>query len=254
MTGLVRPTSGVSTRAEALTRTVVERGPAMIEVAAMSKVYPSGGEDVVANRDVSLTIAAGELVVLAGPSGSGKTTLLNLIGALDVPTAGRVHVDGVGLDTLSPKEVARFRRDRVGFVFQHSNLVSSLSVLENTLLQRRLQGRLTRADVAAARALLDRVGLAARADALPGQLSVGQQQRVAVVRAVAAAPAVVVADEPTASLDGPNAEVVLRLLRELNAERGVTVVVSSHDQRVIDAGGRVVRLEDGRVVDDGVAP
>ncbi|WP_125777461.1 ABC transporter ATP-binding protein [Antribacter gilvus] len=222
----------------------------MIDVENVTKAYPGGGEVVVAARDVSLRVERGEFVVLAGPSGSGKTTLLNLIGALDSPTSGTIRVDGTDLGSLSGQTLADFRRDHIGFVFQRSNLVSSLPVLENILLQRRLQGRVTAAVRREAEELLERVGLADKAGALPGRLSGGQQQRVAVVRAVASAASVVVADEPTASLDGPNATEVLRLFREINEERGITIVTSSHDERVIAAGRRVVHLVDGAVATD----
>ena len=222
----------------------------MIVIDRLSKTYGSGPEQVEANRDVSLRIQPGEFVVLAGPSGSGKTTLLNLIGGLDTATSGSIRVDGSELTTMTPKALAVFRRDHVGYVFQHSNLVGSLSVYENAVLQLRLQRRLTRAARERTRRLLDEVGLGDKLAALPRQLSGGQQQRAAIVRAVTSQTAIVVADEPTASLDSANAEGVLGILRALNAETGATIVVSSHDDRVIASGRRVVRLTDGEIVSD----
>jgi putative ABC transport system ATP-binding protein len=150
---------------------------------------------------------------------------------------------------MSSKELAAFRRDHIGYVFQHSNLVSSLSVYENATLQLRLQRRLTQAGVERTRLLLEYVGLGDKFGALPSELSAGQQQRAAIIRAVTSGAAVIVADEPTASLDSANADGVLDILRVLNAKTGATIVVSSHDDRVIAAGLRVVRLADGAVVD-----
>jgi putative ABC transport system ATP-binding protein len=222
----------------------------MIVVDRLNRTYGDGPDLVHANRDVSLRIAPGEFIVLAGPSGSGKTTLLNLIGGLDSASSGSVRVDGVELTAMSSKALADFRRERVGYVFQRSNLVASLSVFENAVLQLRLQRRLTRPARERTRELLEEVGLGSKLDALPAQLSGGQQQRAAIIRAVASETPLVVADEPTASLDSVNADSVLSLLRRINDENGVTILVSSHDDRVIAAGRRVVHLVDGVVVSD----
>jgi len=225
----------------------------MIVVEHLERTYGDGPDLLHANRDVCLQISSGEFVVLAGPSGSGKTTLLNVIGGLDSASSGSVRVDDVELTTLSPRALADFRRDRVGYVFQRSNLVASLSVYENAVLQLRLQKRLTRAARDRTRALLDEVGLGSKLDVLPAQLSGGQQQRAAIIRAVTSETALLVADEPTASLDSVNADGILRLLRRLNDERGVTILVSSHDDRVIAAGRRVIHLADGAIVSDSEA-
>lgn len=225
----------------------------MIVVDKLSKTYGDEPNLVHANRNVSLQIHPGEFVVLAGPSGSGKTTLLNLIGGLDSASSGSIRVNGVELSALQPKALTDFRRDHVGYVFQRSNLVGSLSVYENAVLQLRLQGRLTAAAHKRTRQLLEDVGLGDKLNALPSQLSGGQQQRAAIIRAVTSETALVVADEPTASLDSTNAEGVIELMRTLNSERGATILISSHDQRVIDAGRRIVYLTDGEVVSDTVA-
>lgn len=222
----------------------------MITIEQVSKTYSSGGGAVHANSEIDLQIAKGEFVVLAGPSGSGKTTLLNLIGGLDSPTAGTITVAGTEITALTQKRLVAYRRDQVGFIFQRSNLVSSLSVYENATIQLRLQHRLTASAKQRTTALLDQVGLGDKHKALPSQLSGGQQQRAAIVRAVVAEPAIVIADEPTASLDSENAEEVLAILRELNTQADITVVVSSHDPRVIAAGRRVVTLVDGRITKD----
>jgi ABC transporter related protein len=173
-----------------------------------------------------------------------------MLGALDSPTSGSLTINGNDLTAMSPRELSRFRRDHLGFVFQRSNLVSSLTVMDNALLQLRLQGRLTDSSRRAVEELIDRVGLGDKKTRLPRDLSGGEQQRAAIIRAVASAPALVVADEPTASLDAENAAGVLNVMRALNYELGTTIVVSSHDERVIRVGRRIVRLTDGRVVSD----
>jgi len=225
----------------------------MIAVEHLHRTYGDGPDLLHANRDVSFRVSAGEFVVFAGPSGSGKTTLLNVIGGLDSASSGSVRVDDVELTALSPRALAEFRRDRVGYVFQRSNLVASLSVYENAVLQLRLQKRLTRAARDRTRALLDEVGLGSKLEALPAQLSGGQQQRAAIIRAVTSETALVVADEPTASLDSTNADGILQLMRRLNEESGVTIVVSSHDDRVIEAARRVIHLADGAIISDSEA-
>jgi len=225
----------------------------MIAVEHLHRTYGDGPDLLHANRDVSFRVSAGEFVVFAGPSGSGKTTLLNVIGGLDSASSGSVRVDDVELTALSPRALADFRRDRVGYVFQRSNLVASLSVYENAVLQLRLQKRLTRAARDRTRALLDEVGLGSKLEALPAQLSGGQQQRAAIIRAVTSETALVVADEPTASLDSTNADGILQLMRRLNEESGVTIVVSSHDDRVIEAARRVIHLADGAIISDSEA-
>lgn len=225
----------------------------MIVVDHLHRTYGDGPDLLHANRDISLHVSSGEFVVLAGPSGSGKTTLLNIIGGLDTASSGSVRVDDVEVTALSPRALADFRRDRVGYVFQRSNLVSSLSVYDNAVLQLRLQKRLTRAARERTRALLDAVGLGDKLDALPAQLSGGQQQRAAIIRAVASDTALVVADEPTASLDSTNADGILQLMRRLNEDSGVTILVSSHDDRVIEAARRVIQLADGAIISDSEA-
>lgn len=220
----------------------------MITTQELTKTYGDGTNEVHANRGISLSIAAGEFVVLAGPSGSGKTTLLNLIGGLDSATSGSITVNGSELTRLSPRALSDFRRDQIGYVFQKSNLVGSLTVYENAVLQLRVQRRLTSQAASRTRDLLAEVGLGDKLSALPRQLSGGQQQRAAIIRAVTSGTAVVVADEPTASLDAHNADGVLSLLRQLNDDDGTTIVVSSHDDRVMAAGRRIVYLADGRLV------
>ncbi|MCB9762822.1 MAG: ABC transporter ATP-binding protein [Alphaproteobacteria bacterium] len=214
------------------------------------RTYRQGALEVHALRDLSVSIHAGDFAVLAGPSGSGKTTLLNLFGALDVPTQGQVWVDGEDLSRLTRRDRADLRRDRLGFVFQSYNLVPVLTAFENAELILLLQGvpqgeRARRVD-----ALLERVGLGGLGGRYPSELSGGQQQRVAVARALAAKPALVLADEPTANLDSATGTALIDMMRSLNADLGTTFVFSSHDQKVIERARRLILLKDGAVAQD----
>ena len=215
----------------------------------VTKVFHTGKVEVRALRGVDLEVAAGEFLALVGPSGSGKTTLLNLVGALDVATQGQVKVLGQDLARLRRAERAELRLHELGFVFQAYNLVPVLTTVENVELILEMQGA-GRERRARARAVLEEVGLGEMADRRPGELSGGQQQRVAVARAIAARPRLVLADEPTANLDGENAEVLMHLMRRLRDEHGMTFVFSTHDPRVVEHAARVVTLVDGRVAHD----
>ena len=220
----------------------------LIETIHLSKVYGSGESAVHALDDINLAVAAGEFVAIMGPSGCGKSTLLNMLGALDQPTAGEVWVAGENLARL--KDVDAFRASTVGFIFQLHNLLPTLSALEN--VETPMQGRVASARVRRARALhlLDRVGLAERARALPNQLSGGQRQRIAIARALANSPKLVLADEPTGALDSQSGEEILRLIGELNRSEGTTVAVGTHDRRVAQATQRILRMQDGCIVED----
>ncbi|HEU4724341.1 MAG TPA: ABC transporter ATP-binding protein [Candidatus Eisenbacteria bacterium] len=213
----------------------------------LSKTYPAAGEDVHALRDVSLTIARGEIVALLGRSGSGKTTLLNILGTLDRPTGGSLTIAGLRVDDLAEPELLRLRRESLGFVFQFFHLLPYLSALENALLPLWLAGDQSAAATLRARALLAAVGLAEKADRPAGRLSGGEMQRVAVARALVNEPALVLADEPTGNLDQANAEAVLELLRALSRERGATLVIATHSDAAARIADRRVRLLDGRV-------
>ena len=220
----------------------------LIETIHLSKVYGSGESAVHALDDINLAVAAGEFVAIMGPSGCGKSTLLNMLGALDQPTAGEVWVAGENLARL--KDVDAFRASTVGFIFQLHNLLPTLSALET--VETPMQGRVASARVRRARALhlLDRVGLAERARALPNQLSGGQRQRIAIARALANSPKLVLADEPTGALDSQSGEEILRLIGELNRSEGTTVAVVTHDRRVAQATQRILRMQDGCIVED----
>jgi putative ABC transport system ATP-binding protein len=219
----------------------------LYDLSAVDRTYPRGGTTVHALRGVTLRIDPGELVAVEGPSGSGKSTLLQLLGAMDTPTAGDVGFDGTPLARASDKQLTALRRDAIGFVFQQFNLIPTLTAVENVEIA------MARADRAKALALLETVGLADRAEHLPSRLSGGEQQRVAIARALANDPRVVLADEPTGNLDASTAQEVVDLLVGLNADRGMTVVVVTHDDEVASRMRRRVRLRSGEVVDDSAA-
>ena len=214
------------------------------------KVFRQEAEAVQAVRGVSLTVERGEFTALAGPSGSGKTTLLNLIGGLTRPSRGEVWVAGRELSRLSNQQLAGLRLREVGFVFQAYNLLPVLTALENAEFPMLLQGVAADERRARVRELFRRTGVDGLEDRRPGKLSGGQQQRVAVVRAVAARPALVLADEPTANLDSTASESLLEVMAELNRELGVTFVFATHDSRVMDRSRRLIRIVDGTIASD----
>jgi len=223
--------------------------PPAVELRQLSKTYREGEAERVVLRDVSLTLAAGEIVVLVGRSGSGKSTLLNLIAGIDRPTAGSVAVNGTDLTALDEQARTRFRRRHIGFVFQFFNLIPILTVEENLLLPLDLNGRADDKGVARARALLERVGLAGRGDSFPERLSGGEQQRVAIARALIHEPDVILADEPTGNLDADTAADVLDLLDKLAREAGRTVLMATHSREVIGVADRIFTIERGALVE-----
>ena len=223
----------------------------VIEVKHVTKDYTDKGHVTThALRGVDLTIEGGEFMAIAGPSGSGKTTLLNLIGALDTATTGSVRVDGRALEGMSQKQLSDLRRDRIGFVFQSYNLVPVLTAAENAEYVLELKGMPYAQRRSRITALFDRMGMKQLIDTRPLKMSGGQQQRVAVARAIASEPALVLADEPTANLDQQTGRALVALMRELNRERGVTFVFSTHDPMVLEQADRVVRLVDGEIASD----
>ena len=223
----------------------------LVKAENVTKVYDTGKIEVHALTGVALEVRRGDLLAIVGPSGSGKTTFLNLVGALDVATGGRLTVLGHDVSAMSRRKRADLRLHALGFVFQAYNLVPVLTARENVEFVLELQGA---GSERAARAMeiLDQLGLGEFADRRPNEMSGGQQQRVAVARAVASKPRLVLADEPTANLDGENAEVLLTMMRRLNREQGITFVFSTHDPRVVTHARRVVTLVDGRVAADEV--
>jgi putative ABC transport system ATP-binding protein len=222
----------------------------IVELEEVTKLYRQGALEVAALRGLTLAVEKGEFTALCGPSGSGKTTTLNLIGALDVPSSGRVFLEGRNLGNLSRRMLSHLRRDRIGFVFQAYNLIPVLTAYENAEIVLALQGIEPSERHRRVMDLLADVGLEGMEHRRPDELSGGQQQRVAIARAIAPNPAVVLADEPTANVDSETADMLLGLMEHLNRERGVTFIFSTHDPRVMERALRVVRIVDGRVEQD----
>jgi putative ABC transport system ATP-binding protein len=220
----------------------------MIRLDQIEKVYRTAKIETVALSNINLEARAGEFISIMGPSGSGKSTLLNIIGLLDVPTGGRLALNGREINSYGDKVLARIRNEEVGFIFQTFHLVGDLSVLDNVeipLLYRRLSGSKRRKMALEA---LDRVGLSSRVHHFPSQLSGGQQQRVAIARAIVGSPKVLLADEPTGNLDSQMGEEIMSILETLNKEQQTTIVMVTHDPRLAERTERIVRLFDGRQV------
>jgi putative ABC transport system ATP-binding protein len=211
------------------------------------KYYQLRGEVVKALRGINLKIKYGEYISILGPSGSGKTTLFNMIGGLDKPTQGRVILDGRDLASLNPRQLAWVRCHRIGYIFQTFNLIPVLTALDNVMVPMIFAGVPRREREEKAKKLLERVGLGERLYHRPTELSGGQQQRVAIARALANDPAIILADEPTGNLDLQTGLRIVQLLKELNVERGVTVISATHDLKMIDVSDRIVWIRDGAI-------
>jgi putative ABC transport system ATP-binding protein len=212
---------------------------------ALDREYETGDAVVHALQGVDVRIGRGELTVVHGRSGSGKTTLLNMIGGLDRPTRGCVWVDGEEVSAMSEDELVRLRREKIGFVFQAFGLVPILTAAENVEVPLRLQNEVPAARSRRVAELLELVGLAGRARHRPYELSGGEQQRVAIVRALANRPQLLIADEPTGQLDSTNARTIMEVIRELVRSEGVSAIVATHDPLLLDVADRVVELRDG---------
>ena len=219
----------------------------MIRCVDVCKTYRQGDNDITALAGISLEIAKGSFVAIMGPSGSGKSTLMHLIGALDRPTSGDLLVNGRLIGQMPDDQVTLFRRYKIGFVFQFFNLLPTLTALENVALPLVLDGRPKAESDDRAQALLARTGLDKRQDHLPDELSGGEIQRVAVARALAFNPPILLADEPTGNLDSKNGEAILSLLKEINREQGCTIVMVTHSDEAARYGDRTIVLRDGRV-------
>jgi len=224
----------------------------MVECVDVKKTYRQGKVEVSALNGVSLSIEKGDFVALAGPSGSGKTTMLNIIGGLDLADSGSVMVDGNALDKMTQSELASLRLQKVGFVFQAYNLIPVLSTLENVEFVMLLQGVPSAERRELAKAMLDDVGLAGKFDRRPAELSGGEQQRVAVARAIVSNPSIVLADEPTANLDSKNGTGLMEMMKQMNEKKKATFIFSTHDKMVMDYARRLVLIRDGLVADDQV--
>ena len=224
----------------------------IVECVDVTKTYQQGRISVHALKDISLKIGKGEFLAVAGPSGSGKTTLLNMIGGLDLLDSGSIFVDGEALESLSPSQLANLRLHKIGFIFQAYNLIPVLSAIENVEYVMLLQGLPLKERRAKSRTILDEVGLEGKYHRRPAELSGGQQQRVAVARAIVSNPAIVLADEPTANLDSKTGQGLLEMMKQMNAEKQITFIFSTHDRMVMEYARRLVKLRDGCLVDDEV--
>jgi putative ABC transport system ATP-binding protein len=226
----------------------------VVRTVGLARRYKMGDAFVDALRGVDLTIARGEFVALVGPSGSGKSTVLNLIGGLDRPTSGQVWINGVELSASDERTLTRHRRQHVGFVFQSFNLLPRLTAEENVALPLMFSGVPEKERQARARVFLEQVGLGARLTHRPTQLSGGEQQRVAIARALIGQPTLLLADEPTGNLDTTTGAEIMALLKELNREQGLTLLVVTHDPEVAAFADRIVQLRDGRIQESGGQP
>jgi putative ABC transport system ATP-binding protein len=222
----------------------------MIRCESLSKSYLSGGHELPVLKNITFALEAGAFAAIVGPSGSGKSTLLGLLAGLDRPDGGTVFLDGHDLGPMSEDERARFRSERVGFVFQFFHLIPTLTALENVQVPLELRGEDARGRAAE---LLSRVGLKDRGHHYPAQLSGGEQQRVALARAFCHRPRILFADEPTGNLDAANGATVIDLMTELNRELGTTLVLVTHDHDLARRARRIIRLSDGSVVSDRAA-
>ena len=222
----------------------------LLELKGISKEYRSGRGTVKALSDINLSVKRGEFVSIMGPSGSGKSTLLNVIGCLDRPSAGEYFLDGMKVDRVSDDKLSEIRNRYIGFVFQNFHLLQGLDALGNVELPLIYRGIGSAERKRRAKEALDAVGLSDRIHHRPSELSGGEQQRVAIARALVQEPLLVLADEPTGSLDSRTGRAIMELFQKLNAERGITVVMVTHDRDMVRYGRRIVRLLDGRIKEE----
>ncbi len=222
----------------------------MVEVKSLYKNYQIGKIIFPALRGIDLVINDGEFTAMAGPSGSGKTTLLNIIGCLDTPTKGEVFINGIGVTKLSAKQIIELRKREIGFVFQTFNLIPVLTAFENVEMPLLILNKSAKDRKERVLSILKEVGLEDYINRKPNEMSGGQQQRIAIARALVKNPSLVLADEPTANLDSATAQDILRLMRELNKSHKTTFLFSTHDPMVMEYAERVIRLRDGKVVAD----
>ena len=218
----------------------------ILEVKNLKKYYGEGNTLVRALDGIDLKVEKGEFVAIVGSSGSGKSTLLHMLGGLDIPSEGEVWVDGKELSKLNENQLAVSRRRKIGFVFQNYNLIPLLSVYENIILPRQLDGK--KADYKFVEELLSLLGLKEKMESFPNELSGGQQQRVAIARALATRPAILLADEPTGNLDSKASQDVISLMKAMNEHYSQTIVLITHNQEIAQLAGRIIRIEDGKIL------
>jgi len=224
-------------------------GNLVLEVRNVDKIFGEGETAVYALKNVSFSIKKGEFILIVGSSGSGKSTLLNMIGLLDRPTNGQVFIDGMNTSNLNDNQISSFRNSKLGFIFQFSNLLSDLTVLENVILPRQIERTDTNA-TEEAKSLLKTVGLESQMNKYANKVSGGQAQRVAICRALITKPAIVLADEPTGNLDSVSAETTIQLMKSLNKKLGQTFVIVTHDRPQFGDVDKIITIKDGRIVDD----
>jgi len=223
---------------------------ALIVLEHVTHLYQYGNIAINALVDINLTIDRGEFLALWGPSGSGKTTLCNLIGTLDYPTTGEISINGKNIADMTDSQQSEYRNNSIGFIFQDFNLIDVLNAMDNVMLPLRLQGQDRLTAATRAKELLCAVGLEKECMRRPKELSGGQQQRVAVARALVTRPLLVIADEPTANLDSENASQIISLMKHFNTSMGVTFILSTHDEMILQQVNRRIRLKDGQIVQD----
>jgi lipoprotein-releasing system ATP-binding protein len=221
----------------------------LLQAVNLTKVYSGRVEEISVFRDLHLEVARGEMIAVIGASGAGKSTLLHLLGGLDRPTSGSIKIGEFDLEKNAELDLARFRNRQIGFVFQFHHLLPEFSATENVMMPLLISGVAKREATTRARALLDRVGLASRAEHRPGELSGGERQRVALARALICSPMLLLADEPTGNLDERTGETVHRLIRELQSEARLTAIIITHNERLAATCDRVLRLEDGKLIE-----
>lgn len=219
---------------------------AVIKTLGLAKTYHIGKISVPALKPTDVTINPGEYIALIGPSGSGKSTLMNLLGCLDVPSEGSLFIDGIDVSTLSENELARIRREKIGFIFQKYNLIPTLNAMENVMLSMSFAGVSTPERIARAKDLLGRVDLTHRLDHKPSELSGGEQQRVAIARALSNQPSLILADEPTGNVDTKAGNKIMDVLEEIN-QKGKTVITVTHDPSIAQRAHRILQITDGIV-------
>jgi len=224
----------------------------VIKISNLTKTYSETQVPVHAVNGISLTIEKGEFTAIVGPSGCGKTTLMNMIGGLEIPTSGSVEINGLDISKLKSNELINFRLHNIGFIFQSYNLIPVLTSKENVSFIMQLQNRPKNEIEQRTIQLLQSVGLGDKLNSKPNQMSGGEQQRVAVARALASKPKFVLADEPTANLDSKATSQLLDIMKKLNEEENITFIFATHDKRVVDKARRIITLEDGKVISDKV--